>query len=322
MIIDEKFKELNRILKKHKNIFITGHRNLDLDAIGSCIGISLICKKLKKNSYIIIDDEKHELGVNKILNEIDKKLLIKSSDIDRFKGTDDLLVIVDTNKKSLLQNEELINTFNDSIIIDHHETNEKTIKSSFKVIDSSSSSSCEMITDLIKKYKINLSSTEATIILSGIVLDTNNFVVKVTSNTYKSAYYLSTFGADSTKVQYYLKQDINDYILRQDLIRNVIIKNNVAITLGNENINYRREELAKMADTLLQFNGINASYVLGKIDSNIVGLSARSDNEIDVSKIAEKLGGGGDKNDAAAQISNVNINDVFNKLKEFINGDE
>lgn len=322
MIIEESFKEIKKSFKSHKTIFITGHRNLDLDALGSCIGILALCTKLKKKAYIIIDDEKHELGVKKVLSEINSNQIIKSSDIDKYKSNKDLLVIVDTNKKVLLQNENLINIIPESIIIDHHEVSDKTITSSYKVIDNSSSSACEMITELLKKFKIKLTAHEATIILSGIVLDTNNFVVKTTSNTYKNAYYLTTYGADPTKVQYYLKQDINDYILRQDLIRNIIIKDNIAITVGNENIKYKREELAKMADTLLQFNGIHASYVLGKIDENIVGLSARSDNDIDVSYIAEKLGGGGDKNDAAAQIESYDIIEVFKKLKKFINGDE
>lgn len=320
-MIEKYYKTIKKEIKNHNTIFITGHRNLDLDALGSCIGFYTICKKFNKKAYIVIDDQKHELGVNKILKEFNQNI-ITSNEIESNKTNKNLLVVLDTNKVNLLQNENLLNQIEDVLIIDHHEENKNTIKKAIKVLDNNISSASEMITELIIKYKIKLLPQEATFILSGIVLDTNNFVLKTTQNTFKNAYLLTQYGADPLKVQYYLKQDIMDYILRQDLIRNIQIKNGIAITLGNEKIIYKREELAKMADTILQFDGIHTSYVLGKIENNLLGLSARSNNEIDVSKTCEKFGGGGDKNDAAAQIETDNLEDTFNKLKKFINGDE
>ena len=54
-------KGLKKALRKEiflaSKIFILGHNDLDLDAIGSIIGTNLIVKKLNKNPYIIIDDE-------------------------------------------------------------------------------------------------------------------------------------------------------------------------------------------------------------------------------------------------------------------------
>ena len=78
-------KKIKKIIKKSDNVFIMGHKNLDLDAIGSCVGVTSICDHFKKDSFIIIDDEIHELGVQKILSEIrDTKNIIKSDEINKY----------------------------------------------------------------------------------------------------------------------------------------------------------------------------------------------------------------------------------------------
>ena len=69
-IIEEKYK-LNREIRKSNNIFLMAHRDLDLDALGSCIGMYLYLKSRKKNCYIIIDDQNHELGVAKVILELE-----------------------------------------------------------------------------------------------------------------------------------------------------------------------------------------------------------------------------------------------------------
>lgn len=320
MKIQEKAKLLKKLIKQHKTIFIVGHKNLDLDALGSALGIYHITQKYNKKSYIIIDDETHELGVEKIINEQKANFFISSSQIDELKDNNSLLIIVDTNKSNLLQNEELLNKFDEIIIIDHHQTGEKTIKKGLQIIDETTSSTCQMISELIRVFNIKISKEVATVILSGIVLDTNNFVLKTNSDTYYAAYFLTTLGADPKKVQYYLKQDINDYIIRQTPITNVqVIKGKYAITMGVDKLIYRREELAKIADTLLQFNGIEASFVLGKTSSNIIGLSARSEGTIDVGEIAETLGGGGDKYEAAAQLENTDLNQIKEDIIKILN---
>lgn len=324
MKIQEAYRKIKRLIKHSKTIFIVGHKDLDLDAIGSALGIYHIAKKYHKDSYIIIDDETHELGVEKIINEQDHNIFIKSDQVEDLKSNSNLLVVVDTNKAYLLQSEVLIEKFDDNILVlDHHQVTEKSIKIGIQIIDESNSSTCQMVAELIYNFDIKVSPEVATVILSGIVLDTNNFVLKTNSYTYLAAYFLTTLGADPKKVQYYLKQDINDYIIRQTPITNVeVIKGKYAITMGSKDIIYRREELAKIADTLLQFNGIEASFVLGKTASNIIGLSARSEGNINAGKIAEELGGGGDQHEAASQIEADNLEEQKEKLITIIHKEE
>ena len=69
-IIEDKYK-LNREIRKSNSIFLMAHRDLDLDALGSCIGMYLYLKSKKKNCYIIVDDQNHELGVEKVILELE-----------------------------------------------------------------------------------------------------------------------------------------------------------------------------------------------------------------------------------------------------------
>lgn len=309
-------KKIKEIIKKSKNVFIIAHKNLDLDALGACVGTSSIANSFDKTSYIIIDDEKHELGVEKILDEVKTDLnIIKSDDIPKYHHKNSILIIVDTNKAHLLQSDRVLHYFNNIIIFDHHQETDQTIATDINIINEGASSACEIVTNLIEKYHVKLTPKEATIILSGIVLDTSNFIVKTDTDTYYAAYYLTKYQADPRRVQYYLKQDIKDYIIRQKVITEVkVINDKYALSVAPDKIKYKREELAKIADTLLQFNNIEASFVLGNRVDGGVGLSARSEGLVNVGEIAESLGGGGDDYDAAAQIKNLTLKEAKEEL--------
>ncbi len=324
-IIKEK-RKIKKILKKSKTVFLMAHKNLDLDALGSCIGMYLILKSQRKKCYIIIDDKNHEPGVEKILIELDGCInKIKSSDIDQYinkKNHKNLLVILDTNKKELVQNEELLTTFENKLIIDHHELGKTTIKDCTIINDTTVSSTCEMITELLDDYDIEIEPYYATILLSGIVLDTNNFTLKTTAETFYTAYYLTSLGASAKKVQYLLKQDIEDFTERQKLFADIeTINGKIAFTKATPYSLYRREDLAKVADTLLFFNNIEASFVIGKIGKDTIGISARSLGNYDINKLLSKLGGGGDAYNGAATFEKTTISKVEQKLKQLIKED-
>lgn len=321
MVIEDKIKDIKKLIKKSKTIFIMAHKHLDLDALGSCLGIYEIVKNLKKESYIIIDDIDHEMGVSKVLKEIEGNYnIIKGKETPIYLNKNNrrnLLIILDTNKKDLLQNKNILEYFPRKIIIDHHELGKTSLKDSYLVLNTNTSSTCEMITNLIHHYEIELNPYVYTIILAGIVLDTNNFTLKTNADTYYEAYFLTASGASPKKVQYLLKQDINDYAEQQKLLVNVeTINKKIAITKGTPYSIYRREDLAKIADTLLFFNDIEVSFVIGKIGKNIVGISARSLGNYNISTIMTALGGGGDTYNGAAIFENIPISEVLEKVKK------
>ncbi len=316
-------KKIRKIIKKSDNIFVMGHKNLDLDAIGACVGITSICNHFNKDSYIIVDDEVNELGVEKILHEIsDNKNIIKSEEVTEYFKKNSTLIIVDVSKAHLLQNQKILHHFNQIIVLDHHQETEQTINA-LSIIDDAYSSACEIVTNLIEMYGVKPTSEDATIILSGIVLDTNNFKSKTTGRTYYAAYILSKYGANSKKVKYYLKENLNDYIIRNKVIMNTeIINNKYAVAKTEKDKKYKREELAKIADTLLSFHGIEASFIIGERLDDGIGISARSEGNIDVGKITNELGGGGDISSAACQLFDTTIDKVYEELKEVLNKEE
>lgn len=315
-------KLINKI-KKSEKIFLMGHYNLDLDALGSILGLYVLLQKKKKTPYIIIDEKKHEKGVEKVLIELDGFInIIKTKEIEKIKHEKEaknLLIILDTNNKNIVQSPKALTIIKNKIVIDHHTISNNSIKDALQIIDSKSSSTCEMITNLIEMEDIELEPYYATLLLAGIVLDTNNFTLKTREETYYSAYFLSVFGASAKKVQYLLKQDIKEYTERQKLLTNIeTINNNIAITKGSIKTIYRKEDLARIADTLLYFNNIEISFVVAKISKTDIGISSRSLGNYDVNQILIKLNGGGDTYHGAAVIENTTINEVINKLREII----
>ena len=321
-IIKER-RKLNSAIRNAKTIFLMAHKNLDLDAIGSQIGMYMVLKRKRKKCYIIIDEKNHELGVEKTLRELEGCIdTINSDNIEEFLHpvrSKNLLIILDTNKTELVQNKEVLNKIEKKIIIDHHDLGKTTIKGATIINDTKMSSTCEMITNLIEYYDVELESYYATILLSGIVLDTNNFTLNTSADTYYSAYYLAKLGASAKKVQYLLKQDIEEYTERQKLMSSIeTIGEKIAFTKATPYSIYRKEDLAKVADSLLFFNNIEASFVIGKIGKETIGISARSLGNYDISKILSKLGGGGDQTAGAATFSNTTISKVEQDLKKIL----
>ncbi len=311
--------KINDIIDKASNIFITAHRYLDLDALGSTIGIYEYVKSRGKRATVIINDIRKEKGVNKVLNEIKDKYVIKrSSKIKNKINENSLLIIVDTSKDYLLQDSNLLNLINNVIVIDHHDVSDNTIKKGLVIIDQDTSSTCEMITEFLYQENVTLNKQISTILLAGIVLDTNNYTIKTTKETYRASYLLAEQGASPQYVQYLLKQDIKSYVERQKVITNVKQIKNVAISTGKSTVKYRREDLAKIADALLQFDKIEASFVVGKLENNSTGISARSLGKINVGKILEKFNGGGDENEAGANIENRNLREIEKELYNII----
>ncbi len=323
MSIIKERRKINKAIRSSKTIFIMAHKDLDLDALGSSIGMIQYLKRKRKSVYLIIDDKTHELGVEKVLRELDGCLnIIRSEHIEENlnpKSNKNLLIVLDTNKTDLVQSELALKKIDKKLVIDHHDLGKSSIKNCIMINDNKISSTCEMITNLIEYYDIQIDSYYATILLSGVVLDTNNFTLNTTSETFYTAYYLTSLGASAKKVQYLLKQDITEYTEREKLLSSIeTIDNKIAITKATQNTQYRREDLAKVADTLLFFNNIEASFVIGRIGKETIGISARSLGSYDITKILTKLGGGGDTYGGAAVFTDTTISNVEKELKRLI----
>ena len=310
-------------ISKYNKFIIVPHNEIDLDSLGSSLGLYTLLSSLGKETYINLDEQTPELGVKRALQKIKElDLNINSEKLENLEiNNDSLLIILDFHKKDMAQNPDIFRLTNNVIIIDHHIESKDSIKSYLlKYIDDEASSTTEIIYDLLEMENISIPNYIATVMLAGITVDTNNFSIKTSPKTHEVAAMLSKKGAITKEVQYLLKEDLKEYVSMQKIIFNTEIINKVfAVTVGKKSEIYTKEQLAKIADSLLQFDEIEASFCIGKINSNIIGISARSLGNIDVQKIMEKLNGGGHLTDAACQMYNTTLDKAKSTLLKTIN---
>ena len=321
--MEQIFNSLTQLIKEHDNILIMTHKNPDFDGMGSALGLQQIIYSFKKNSYICMNNSEKNNSLKKSYDLIKENNLyfnyVKKSNVDELIDENTLLIILDTHKKEMTEMPELIDKVNNVVVIDHHIKNKDYIKDyKLSYINESLSSTVEFMANYIKYLNKNIDSLFATFMLVGLEIDTNNFRLKTTDKTYEVASYLMKMGANNIDKQTLLQESMEVYKKRQDYIKNsYMINEKMAICTLNEEI-VLKKDLAQIAEELLQFDKVEAAFAIGKVSENSVGISSRSVGTVDVQKIMLKLGGGGHKSDAAAEITNTTINQVKEKLYEII----
>ena len=310
----------SKILKSDK-VIIVPHMGIDFDAIGSAIGISLIAKKLKKTSIILVDDPiyKIDYGVKLIMDESRKDFPTITKEKYLQQATpNDLFILTDVNKNYLIALKDMLKEEEKNIIIDHHEEDQSTVKAEFKYINSKSSSASEIITRLLTLYKIKPSADVANYLLAGIFLDTNKLTKNISSDTMRTIAALMEYGADMNKVNDWFVEDFNSDRRVQELVSKAQITTySIATVLAEEGTEYTKEELAKVADYLLKY-AIDAAFAIGNIGDNVVSISARSKGKINVGEIMQELNGGGNQYSAATKIQDETLQETNNKLMKII----
>jgi c-di-AMP phosphodiesterase-like protein len=319
---------LKGIMQESDQIFVMGHKMMDMDAFGSAIGVAYLGRNLGKPAYVIYDENQELKDVGRakeLLNDspqIFESLI--SPELANQKITENsLLVMVDHSKPSLTLNEKVFQAFSKVVIIDHHRRGDEFPKNPLlSYIESGASSASELVTELIQfqsRSELRLSRLESTILLAGIVVDTKNFMVRATSRTFDVASFLKSMGADTNQVQNLLANDLDNFLEINELISTAkFIRPDTVISCGDDSKIYNSVTTAKAADTLLSMSGISASFVITRRDQNTVGISARSQGSINVQLIMEAIGGGGHFNNAAVQCTDQTVESVRNQLEEII----
>ena len=314
-----------KVLQADKVILVP-HKLADFDAIGSAIGLSLAVSKLKKTSMIIIDDKPYELdrGVQAIIRESRAEHHIVTKNKYLSKATeDDLFVMTDVNKSYLITVADLMKDPERVLILDHHEGDDKTVDSNYQYIDGTMSSASEAVTKLLLKMKIKIPKNIANYLLAGIYLDTNKLTKNIGDETYLIAQRLKEVGADPNHVMELFTEDYDSDRRVQELIsKQKIIVYKISLMLAEELDEYTTKELAKAADYALNYD-VNASFTVGRISDEIVGVSARSRNTIDIDRAMKALckemeqlnKGGGTSGSGAAKFDSTQVEEVGKKLE-------
>ncbi|MDN6161727.1 MAG: DHH family phosphoesterase, partial [Atopostipes sp.] len=309
--------------------YIMGHKYPDMDALGSSLGVARIAMMLEKDCKIIIDQEKIGKDIKKLLEEIEKypesyKNIISPEEAEDSIQKDDLLVMVDHHKTSMSIAPALHEKTNKLVIIDHHRRGDEfPEKPTLVYIEPYASSASELIVELFEYVTTDsntINRVEATTLLGGIIVDTNNFTLRTGSRTFEAASYLQSVGANTLTIQRSLKEEPEKYLTRLKILETfTFIDDGLAVSYGQENQKFTQVVAAQTADEMLSMTGVEASFAIVRLKDNEVGISARSLGKVNVQRIMEEMNGGGHLTNAATQIKNVTIKESIDKLKRVIN---
>ena len=313
-------------LKTVDAVFVVGHRNMDMDALGSAVGMQYFAQNVMNNAYTVYNENELAPDIDRAIRKLKEENCSNLMTIEEAKKrvTDQsLLIMVDHSKIGLTLSKELYELFSQVVVVDHHRRDTDFPSNSILTyIESGASSASELVTELIqfqndKFHKLN--RLQSSLLMAGIMLDTKNFTARVTSRTFDVASYLRTRGSDSLEIHKFMATDFEEYRQINELIlRGVRVRENIILVCGDDLNSYDNIIPSKAADAMLDMAGIEAVFVVTRNIGGYVAISARSRSQVNVQRIMENMGGGGHFNLAAAQVPNQSIQEVRNRLLEKI----
>ena len=311
---------LEELIKESEQIMIMGHKNPDIDAIGSALGIYRLAKSLDKKANIVASTE--GLALKELVQSLSedeeyKDVIINKEVAENQITPDTLLVVVDTNKTDYVEMPELLDKTGKIAIIDHHRRSTEFIKDSILTFhEVYASSAAELVTEVLQYTEVQpkLTTLEAEALYAGIMMDTKNFTFKTGVRTFEAAAYLRRYGIDIIKVKKWFQTDLETYKKIMNIIdRTEVVKDIIGISTYVSEDKDAGIVCAKAADELLTIGNITTSFVLGTTETGI-SISGRSVGEINVQLILEKMGGGGHSTVAGAQVQGKSIDEVKQEL--------
>ena len=314
---------LSELIMDASKVFIMGHKFSDFDSFGAAVGVCCIARKRGKTARIVMDPNTTLAGpaVEKVsaFSEYDNVFITPQDAILEADGGT-LLVVVDTNRSEQVESLTLLESCNSIAIIDHHRRAGSYIQNAgLSFHEPYASSTCELVTELLQ-YVVDpadILRVEAEAMLAGIMLDTKNFTMRTGGRTFDAAAFLRRAGADTTEVKKLLQSDMESAKEKFAVIQKAkIYKSGIAIAAPDSVKS--RVIAAQAADELLNIRGITASFVAFPDNNNIINISARSGGDINVQVIVEKLGGGGSRAQAGAQIEGKTLKQVVQDLLDAI----
>lgn len=320
---------LSQLIRDSSQVLVMGHSRADMDAIGAAIGLVCAVREREKPVHIVVDP----------LRNLSKELIARFDNIDQYKGVfidpdaamvmcdfNTLLIVVDTNRPDYVESPALLESINKVAVIDHHRRAASYIEHSvLNLHEPYASSASELVSELLQ-YMVSANSilpAEAEALLAGIFLDTKGFSVKAGVRTFEAAAYLKRAGAEVTSIKTLFQSSFQEYMSRANIIAGATdCGGGIILAVTEEEKD--RATAGKAADELMNISGVQASVVLFRNGDDAI-ISARSNGQVNVQVLMEKLGGGGSQSSAGAQIRNTPVLEVESRLRgaiqEYLTGD-
>ncbi|MBO6214500.1 MAG: DHH family phosphoesterase, partial [Lachnospiraceae bacterium] len=321
-----KAQALRELMENRDQIIVMGHQISDIDAIGGGIGVYCAARELGKPCHIVLNTITSTL--RPVLDALSpeagypRDMFVKSMEaLELLNNTPNTLVmVVDTNRPHYTECPQLIDRCKNVVVIDHHRQDSDRITNPLlSYIEPYASSTCEMIAEVLQYFSdhVIVSPIEADCIYAGIIIDTNNFMAHTGVRTFEAAAYLRRCGAEVVRVRKMLREDMDTYKARAEVVRRTeVYKNAFAISVCEAGeLESPTIVGAQAANELLNIIGIKASFVMTDYQNKIY-ISSRSIDVIDVQLIMSRLGGGGHLNIAGAQIEGATVDEVRQMIKD------
>ncbi|GIP36000.1 DHH family phosphoesterase [Paenibacillus sp. J2TS4] len=315
---------LRDLIRDSDKVLIMGHKIPDMDAIGAAIGVLKAVQLSGKEGYIVLE------GINPsierlmdVIQEHEKivKWFITPEEALQMTTLRTLAVVVDTHRFSMVAEPKLLSMAPRIVVVDHHRRGEDFISDAVLVyMEPYASSTCELVTELLQYFhdRITLNAVEATALLAGMTVDTKSFSMRTGARTFEAASFLRRNGADSAMIHRLLKEDLDAYIQKAEIIKHAeILYDHVALAVADKDRQYSQLLIAQVADTLINMTDVKASFVISERPDGLIGISARSLGQMNVQVVMEKLGGGGHLTNAAVQLDGT-LEEATAQLKQVL----
>ena len=317
---------LRELMENKDRLLIMGHRLADIDSFGAAVGIYRIAMSMNKKANIVVNEVTSSVRpmLDRFVGNPDypEDMLLTGPKAAELVDQGTMLVIVDVNRPSITDEPSLLRMVKTIVVLDHHRPSSEIIDNAvLSYVEPYASSTCEMVAEVLQYIAdgIKVKTAEADAMYAGIVIDTQNFTNQTGVRTFEAAAFLRRSGADITRVRKLFRENMKDYQAKAEAVRKAeVYMDAFAISeCPADGLDSPTIIGAQAANELLEIRGIKASVVLTDYNGTIY-FSARSIDEVNVQVMMEKLGGGGHRTIAGAQMEGVSIEGAKERLKEVI----
>ena len=311
-------------LERHSSLIITTHDRADADGLGAEKVFSYIAAKMGKSARIINSSPVPE---HFRFMDPDNSIEVWNDVKDTVNDNYALVILDTTDEYNIGDLKDFIPLAAEVLVIDHHEPNQFC---AFKgLIDNTASSTCELVVEFANEKNIILPPEFAMAAYAGMVYDTGFFSYsKTTGRSFKAALALVEAGVKPYSVYQELNESSSNgtLLLQKKVLSTLEIHNQGRVAtqvLSKDDLislGAHYEDAENFINVPMKSKEIEVSILVKENKEGQVRCSLRSKGSVNVSKVAQILGGGGHVN-AAGFKSSLSIEDTLEKIKSVITGE-
>lgn len=311
--------EVKKLIELHSTIVIHRHTRPDMDAIGSQMGLYHLLTTNYPNKKVYVVGDENNLLYNCKMDIIEDKTFNNA-----------LSIVIDVAVTNMVSDSRYKQA-KDVLVIDHHKNDSDLENLTLFYQQSDFTSACEMLVDLARTFKWEITSLAATYLYGGMVTDTGRFQFinsENASRVFENAAFITAFKPDI--------EDMYNFLYTEELTRRKTKLLFSDFNVTENNVAYRKNDKAIIDKSGLDIFSVSRGMVnlmagikeipiwvsfTEDFENNVILAEIRS-RDITVVDIAKKYGGGGHNNACGASLKDFNeadlmLKDLNERVKEY-----